>query len=417
MKQGIVIEGGRVFDGTGRTIEKGSVLIQGRTISGVGELAKSDFRKDHLVIHADGMTVLPGLIDCHVHLASDPTEVNWELAFLKQPLIEPPLLALFSYRNAMDCLEAGFTTLRNMESPGENVGISLRRAIEMGIVDGPKILTSGTVTATGSSIDFDKPTSLPRATGELADGEDEVRRQVRERIRRGADFIKTFVSGGIMEPRRIIRRNYTSRELAAIVEESHAHGLRVAAHTEGPEGIEMALDAGVDSIEHGFYLSDDNIRNMSTKGTYLVPTLSFLVRMAQGEIEGVDQIVVEKAKSILRSFEQYFPRCIKASVKVAMGTDTWRELSAVKFGGNAYELELMVRYGMTEAQALISTTANAAELLGLDDKIGTLETGKLADIVIVNGNPLQDIRILQHRDMIAYVMKEGRIVSARTRGD
>jgi imidazolonepropionase-like amidohydrolase len=314
----------------------------------------------------------------------------------------------------MDCLEAGFTTLRNIENPGESVGVSLKRAIQMSVITGPRLITSGTIAATGSSIDFDKPVSWPRISGELADGEDEARRQVRERLRRGADFIKIFASGGIMETRKLIRRNYTPREVAAIVEEAHAHGLRVAAHAEGPEGIQMVLDAGIDSVEHGFYLSDENIQSMAAKGIYLVPTLSYLVRLAQGDILGVEPVVVEKAESIAKSLSEYFPKCIKAGVKIAMGTDTWRELSAVKFGGNSYELEQMVRFGMTTSQALISTTKTAAELLGLQDEIGTLHAGKLADIVIVKGNPLEDITVLQNEERITHVIKEGRIVTQRT---
>ena len=412
LKKGISIVGGTIFDGTGRTIKNGRIHIDGKMITSI-EATNSSDSENETIIKAEGMTVLPGMIDCHVHLASDPTELNWQLAFLKQPLISPPMLSLFAYRNAIDCLEAGFTTLRNIENPGESVGVSLKRAIDMGVLRGPRLITSGTITATGSSIDFDKPVSLPRLRGELADGEDQVRREVRERLRSGVDFIKIFASGGIMESRKNIRRNYTPREVAAIVEESHAHGMRVAAHAEGPEGIQMVLDAGVDSVEHGFYLSEENIRSIISNGTYLVPTLSFLVRLGQGEVQGAEPIVVEKAKRIIEALSKYFPQCVKAGAKIAMGTDTWRELSAVKFGGNAYELEQMVRFGMTESQALISTTKVAAELLGLLDQIGTLEPGKLADIVIVKGNPLQDITILQQKDAITCVIKDGCIVSSR----
>lgn len=188
MKDSISIEGGRIFDGTGRIIENGRVNIEGNLITKVEETKSNS--DNGAVINAEGMTVLPGMIDCHVHLASDPTEMNWQLAFLKQPLIDPPLLSLFAYRNAIDCLEAGFTTLRNIENPGESVGVSLKRIIEMGVLRGPKLITSGTIAGTGSSIDFDKPVSMSRTYRELADGEDEVRREVRERVRRGADFIK-----------------------------------------------------------------------------------------------------------------------------------------------------------------------------------------------------------------------------------
>ena len=404
-----------MFDGAGRTLEKATIVVENDKIAMVEEGVRSSHTASATVINAEGKTVLPGLIDSHVHLGSDPTELNWQLAYLKQPLIPHGLLSLFAYRNAVDCLRAGFTTLRNIENPGENAGVPLRQAIQMGIVSGPRILTSGTIAATGSTIDFDKPVSLRRSPGELADGEDEVRRQVRKRVREGVDFIKTFAYGGIqdmMQPKRRLARCYTEPELVAMVDEAHAHGLKVAAHVEASEGIEMCINSGVDSIEHGFLLKDENIRAMASKGTFLVPTLSPVERLAHGNVEGSNADVTKSYTAIWRHFEEYFPHCIRAGVKIAMGTDTWREVSAVKFGGNAYELELLVRLGMTEAQALTSATGTAAELLGIDEVVGLLAPGKLADIVVVDGNPLRDITVLQHRDKIAYVLKDGKIVSS-----
>jgi imidazolonepropionase-like amidohydrolase len=346
------------------------------------------------------------MIDAHVHLASvvgvDPDAAT---AILRTP---PSLLVLHASQHAREMLGAGFTTVRDMGGLMIHSEIvSLKDAINFGLVPGPRIMVAGWVEMTAGHGDIMNnwfPT-WPRRPSDpfCADGPWEIRKRIREFARDRVDLIKTGSSG---HPP-YTRKSYTLEELATLVDEAHALRMRVACHSQSLEGSKHAAMAGVDTIEHGISLDDETMQLMIDAGTILVPTLS-LTRPGADLVCGGVWPPPERLEEIHSLYMKNFLSAHKAGVKIAMGTDTFRILRNF-WGQNAYELELMVKGGMSEMESIVATTKTGSEALGLEDKIGTIESGKLADIIVVDGNPLKDIRILQEKERIHIVLRNGRV--------
>jgi imidazolonepropionase-like amidohydrolase len=368
-------------------------------------------------LDARGATVIPGLMDLHVHLVSvvDPDEPN---AIWAEVGARTQLLTLHAAKNARLMLEAGFTTVRDLAGPINPLNLevlALRRAVAIGLVPGPRIVAAGWVGQTGGHSDLPLPDTWPRDEGVYADGPWAVRRLVRAEIRLGVDLFKTSASGGAAGHKEALWwRNYTGEELAALADEAHAVGKRVAVHSHTAEATRRALRAGVDTIEHGTELDDECLALFLETGAFMVPTISIRSeRGTRGRAAGhAPAEVVQKYREVAATGDTWFRRACEAGVRMAMGTDTYRSLRD-HWGQNAYELELMVERGLAPDQALLTATRNAAEALGAGDRLGTLVPGKLADLLVVAGEPDRDVRVLQDPARIRVVVQEGRIVVDR----
>ena len=393
----VVIRAGRMLDvKTGKLLANQTIVIEGDRIVSTGGAAPAGAR----VIDLSGATVLPGMIDVHTHLTMDPEDAG-----LRSLTISVPRQALIGARNARATLLAGFTTVRNVGAYSY-ADIALRDAVNAGDVPGPRMLVSGPpLGITGGHCDINLlPWENHLSSLGAADGIAAVQHLVRENIKYGADLIKICATGGVMsrgdDPQ---HSQYTMEELKAIVADAHRLGRRVAAHAHGAEGIRWASEAGVDSIEHGSYLDEAGIATLKKNGTYLVPTLA----LEDWLLENMERIHLpeyaqQKARTIFPVAQKNMARAFASGVKIAMGTDA----AVFPHGLNARELAVYVKLGMTPADAVRTTTVNAADLLGWSDRVGSLEAGKYADLVAVDGDPLQDITALQH---VKFVMKGGTV--------
>jgi imidazolonepropionase-like amidohydrolase len=414
---GLLLLAGRLWDGTGAGARREVALLvrDGRVdrVAPAAELA--DWVGPRLDV--PGATVMPGLMDLHVHLVSvvDPDEPN---AIWAEVSARTQLLTLHAAKNARLMLEAGFTTVRDLAGPINPLNLealALRRAIAIGLVPGPRIFVAGWVGQTGGHSDLPLPDAWPRDESVYADGPWAVRRLVRAEIRLGVDLFKTSASGGAAgHKEELWWRNYTAEELAALVDEAHAVGKRVAVHSHTAEATKRALRAGVDTIEHGTELDEECLALFLETGAFLVPTISIRSERARaGRAAGqAPPEVVRKYRHVAAVGDEWFRRASQAGVRMALGTDTYRSLRDY-WGKNAYELELMVERGLSPEHALLTATRNAAEALGAGDRLGTLEPGKLADLLIVDGEPDRDVRLLQDPASLLVVMREGRIVVDR----
>jgi imidazolonepropionase-like amidohydrolase len=414
---GLLLVADRLWDGTGAGAHRDRALLirDGRVerVAPAAELA--GWRGPRLRVA--GSTVMPGLMDLHVHLVSviDPDEPN---AIWAEVSARTQLLTLHAAKNARLMLEAGFTTVRDLAGPINPLNLevlALRRAIAIGLVPGPRIFAAGWVGQTGGHSDLPLPDAWPRDESVYADGPWAVRRLVRAEIRLGVDLFKTSASGGAAgHKEELWWRNYTAEELAALVDEAHVVGKRVAVHSHTAEATKRALRAGVDTIEHGTELDEECLALFLETGAFLVPTVSIRSERARaGRVAGrAPADVVRKYQHVAAVGDQWFLRASQAGVRMALGTDTYRSLRDY-WGQNAYELELMVDRGLSPEQALLTATRNAAEALGAGDRLGTLEPGKLADLLVVDGEPDRDVRVLQDPARLLVVMREGRIVVDR----
>jgi imidazolonepropionase-like amidohydrolase len=351
--------------------------------------------------------VLPGLIDSHVHLDSDLAGIEGLVEGLTR---SPPAAAYDALINARKTLRAGFTTVRNL-GDGDGVTLALRDAIAAGKLQGPRIVDAGrSISATAGHMDarLGLRDDLHPAidAGNLCDGADDCRRAVRAQIARGVNVIKFATTGGVNS--RIgagLGAQMFQDEAKAIVETAHLYGRKVAVHAHGADGIAMALNAGADSIEHGTLLDETGIRAFLASGAYYVPTLStvngYRERLAANPKAYTGE-VLKKIQWRIGVTGKSLRLAHGRGVKIAFGTDA----GVSKHGRNADEFELMVEHGMSPMDALVAATVNAADLLGLKDEIGTLEAGKAADIIAVDGDPLTDVRALKR---VAFVMREGRV--------
>ena len=404
-KETVLIKAGKLIDvRAGRVLTDQAILIEGDRIKQVGAYGSVQAPSGARMIDLSNATVLPGLIDCHTHLTSDPSHNGYESLG-----ISVPREALYGAKNARLTLEAGFTTVRNVGAAGYS-DVALRDAINAGDIPGPRIDASGpAIGVTGGHMDNSllAPEYHHSADG-IADGVPAVIAKVREVVKYGADVIKIAASGGVLSKGDSPEATqFSDEEIRAIVVEAHRLGRKVAAHAHGAAAIKQAVAAGVDSIEHGSFIDAEAIRLMKEKGTYLVPTLY----LADWFIENyqrlrVPEFMVEKAKVVMPAARKNIEAAFKAGVKVAFGTDA----AVYPHGLNAREFAVMVKLGLTPMQSIQAATVNAADLLGWSDRVGSIESGRFADIVAVSGDPIQDVTQLEHP---VFVMKGGVVVVTR----
>jgi imidazolonepropionase-like amidohydrolase len=406
--QTTALVGGRVIDGTANApLESGTVLIEGGRIARVGPTPRIDIPAHARVIDTRGMTVLPGLMDLHVHLCSffGHRGTAW-------PPTADALLALHGARHAELAIRAGFTTVRDaFNHHGANACLSLRDATRTGLTLGPRILAAGFAGITGTQTDMRIPPLVKRPYGYSADGPWALRTRVRECMRDGYDWIKTFTSGGRSpgeQEEDVFYTNHTREEMQAIADETHVFGARLAVHATTRAAIELAVVAGADTIEHGWPLDDELIELMIQKGTYLVPTISVYSERGFLRKDEVDEHLYNRASRQVESRMRSFERAYRAGVKIANGSDIAPIFPTMPFGQNAFELVYMVRNGMSSIDAIHAATRVAAEALGIDADVGTLQDGKRADVLVVRGDPVQRIETLE--DGVALVFKEGACV-------
>ena len=401
----LLIHAARLLDiRTGKFLTDQAILVEGQDIKEVGPAASvenhagSDTRR----IELGAATVLPGLVDVHVHLLSNLKDDS-PVSSLRT---SSPQGALWGVHNAQTYLSNGFTTLRDAcESDAQYGQFALRDSIAIGLIQGPRILSAGgcvSVTGGHGDADFLAPTWALTRQPNLADTPDEIATVVRRDLKYGADWIKLMATGGVQDVLSDYRfQELSEAQMAKAVEIAHRAGRLVMAHAEGTEGIKAAVRAGVDSVEHGTMLDEEGAALMERAGTWLVPTLyAFQYGAETGSNHGADPLMVEKTRAILKEQQPAFERALKHHLKIAFGDDIDPEFASREFSA-------LVRGGMKPLEALQAATINGAMLLRLVDKIGSVEAGKFADIVAVQGDPLSDIRALDH---VVFVMKGGVVI-------
>jgi imidazolonepropionase-like amidohydrolase len=401
----IVLKARHIFDAvSGELRPNGSIVVKGERIASVEGPAPADAR----IIDLGDATLLPGFIDAHVHIAyefdADYYRHNWNL--LTRFTSEQ---ALYASVYARRTLEAGFTTIRNVGATGEYIDVGIRNAINAGVIPGPRILTAvHAISATGGSCDqwpFPPDRIPPRGPRDgTCNGAEQCREAVREQIKWGADVIKLCVSGGVLSADSVDLPQFTADEMRAMITEAHTLKRKVAAHAHGDQAARLAIEAGVDSIEHGSFLSEDTLKLMKRKGVYLVPTRMALY-WVERQAATYPPIIEAKARTAAAVHGDMLRAAVRLGVPIALGTD--QTVMPNGHGKNAMEFGLMTDLGMPPAAALLTGTREGAKLLGLESEIGTLEAGKLADIVAVPGDVLANIRATERP---LFVMQRGRIV-------
>jgi len=391
----ILLENCRIIDGKGILDSRGFIVIEGNRIRTVGQGRAPRKERGDERIDIDGRSVLPGMIDCHVHLCLNGDGDSTESLLHEHNC----MVVLRAAKNAYLTLLAGVTTVRDLGAK-DDVIIHLRNAINAGIVPGPRISACvKCVCITGGHF---WPVSRE------ADGEVDIRKAVREQLRAGADVIKLMATSGVLTPgAEPGGAQLTYEELKAGVEEAHKAGRRAASHVMGAEGLRNALMAGIDSIEHGAFLDEETVRMFLERKAFLVPTLSapFFI-LKNGVKNRIAAAVIERTELIAKPHVDSAKKAYRAGITIAMGTDVGTPFNL--HGENLKELELLCGIGLTPMEAITAATLTAARLLDLEKEIGTIEEGKRADLIVVEGNPLEDITLLQKKDKIVAIMKDGR---------
>jgi len=384
-----------LIDGLGGDPRPGwAVAVEGDRIAWMGPTAQAPAFEPGSVIEGGGRTLLPGMINSHVHLCADGAAD----LFAQAVNDSVPIATVRSVLNARLTLEAGITTVRDCGAASQ-IAIEISKAVDRGMIEGPRVRAAGrVVTMTGGHGHF---------IGREADGADEVRKAVRAEIKGGAAFIKVMATGGVLTPGVDPSQTaFTIEEMQAAVEEAHKAGKPAASHAIGNGGIKNALKAGIDSVEHGFYLDDESINLALKQGSFLVPTLIAVDQIVNNGLDGgIPDWVVTKAKSESGHHRESFVMAVKSGVKIAAGTDAGTPFNP--HGDLPLELAKMVEFGLPPMLALVAATSNAARLLRMEDQIGSVEQGKLADLILVDGDPLRDIGVMRRP---SFVMKSGRIV-------
>ncbi|MFW2432643.1 metal-dependent hydrolase family protein [Staphylococcus cohnii] len=403
----MLIKNINLIDGTGSAIQQNvDVIIQDHRFKTIGQNLNHE---NHEIIDGTDKYLLPGMIDSHVHIMEEMRPLTDKLA---TPFSYTFYRAIDHLKRTVNC---GITTVR--DALGADQGI--KEAVQNGLILGPRMQISvNALTITGGHGDkltksgITMPSFIedyPGLPTGICDGVEEVRKKVREMLRAGADVIKVHATGGVTSPTdHPDFTQFSIEELKVMVEEAQFRGNRkVMAHAQGLQGVKNCIAAGIHSIEHGIYLDDEAIEKMKAQGTFLVPTLLAPVSVIEFADElGMSEGSVEKSKEVLEVHTTSFTKAVNAGVKIAMGTDA----GVFKHGTNLRELELMVEHGMTPMQAIVASTKTAAECLGYDNEIGTIETDKKADFIIVDDNPLDRIGILKNPDNIKIVGIDGEIV-------
>jgi imidazolonepropionase-like amidohydrolase len=399
---------GRLFDATSDSLRETMVIVvEGDRIQNVASASAIKIPSGATVLDLSHSTVLPGLIDCHTHLEARADRYNEIYKFKDTPFTH----AFFAVGNARRTLEAGFTTVRDVGSK-PFLAVDLRNAINEGFVAGPRVVASGPgISITGGHGDlnnFSPQTQVLMFPQErdfkIADGVDQIRHVVRAQVKYGVDVIKILATGGVLSKGDSPGApQYTLEELKAAADEAHMAGRKIAAHAHGTQGIKNAILAGIDSIEHASLIDDEGIRLAKERGTYLVMDIyndDYLLNDAPKV--GLPTENLEKEKTVGRLQRENFAKAVKAGAKMAFGTDA----GVYPHGDNARQFYYMVKFGMTPAQAIHTATSSAADLIGRAKDVGTIEAGKYADIIAVDGDPLADVRALEH---VSFVMKGGMV--------
>lgn len=393
----IAIHHVRLIDGTGQAIEPATVIVRDHRIAAIGLSRTVSIPRGATLINGRGLTVLPGLIDCHVHLClgAEPDVVK---AIAEETPAETLLKAA---RLARQTLEAGVTTVRDVGSRDHAI-FALKGAIDKGLTPGPRIVGAGlAVCMIGGHARF---------IGQEVEGPEQVRKAVREQIEAGAEVIKVIASGGVLTPGTSPdQAQMTLEELRSAVDEAGRAGRKVAAHAHGAAGMKNAINAGVHSIEHATLMDEEAVDLMQSHGVYMVPTLSALATTAACRRGcGIPDSALEKARAMTKRHQASFRHAHRRGLLIAMGTDAGTPFNA--HGDNAQELDRMVAYGMSPMEAILASTSAAARLIGIEDRVGTLAPGKEADLLLVEGNPLRKIDLLRDRSRLIGVMQAGRFV-------
>lgn len=416
-----VVTGGTLIDGRGgKPLKDPVILLEGRRVKKVGTKQTLKAPRGAEIIDCGRDTLMPGLMDIHLHtmMFNCLTFHNYRVA---QWEITPELQQMYGLFHAQLCFDMGFTTLRDL---GLNSGrglltahlCAIRDSINAGVIEGPRMFIGGFTTITGSHLDLIQPRAAQRYGFQTADGPWELRKLARTNLLAGCDIVKTCATGGGgTDKEEPDIRNMTQEEINAIVDEAHAFHKVAAVHCFTPSGQRMALEAGADTIEHMVFHEDETIDMIAEAGVWMTPTLLHRTDRAieTRKDQGTSQFVLNKMKALQPYCWETFQKMYKGGVNIAMGTDMGFD---PEMGTNARELGVYVDLGMKPMDAIKSATSNAAKALKMDHELGTVEAGKLADIIAVNGDPLKNIACLTEKRNIRLVMKEGRVYADRRPG-